>query len=66
MVEHLGFSKNRILRYYDKSIFEIHDDIIKVIFRFVPGFEDDLQPKLQSENDSTEDLQSNLDSKSNS
>lgn len=76
MVEQLGSGMNRILRYYDKSIFEIHDDMIKVIFRFVPGFEDDLQSKneeaadlqskLQFKNDSTDDLQSNLDSKSDS
>ena len=66
MVEQLGSGMNRILRYFDKSIFEIHDDMIKVVFRFVPGFEDDLQSKLQSKNDSTEDLQSNLDSKSDS
>ena len=66
MVEQLGSGMNRILRYYDKSIFEIHDDMIKVVFRFVPGFEDDLQSKLQFKNDSTDDLQSNLDSKSDS
>ena len=80
MVEQLGSGMNRILRYYDRSIFEIHDDIIKVVFRFVPGFEDDLQSKneefaglqfnLQSKSDSVEDLQfslqSNLQSKSNS
>ena len=76
MVEQLGSGMNRILQYYDKSIFEIHDDMIKVVFRFVPGFEDDLQSKneesadlqskLQSKNDSNEDLQSNLDSKSDS
>ena len=34
----------------------------RCIFRFVPGFEDD----LQSKNDSTEDPQSSLDSKSDS
>lgn len=53
---------NRILRYYDRSIFEIHDEMIKVVFRFVPGFEDD----LQSKNEGSADLQSNLDSKSDS
>ena len=52
MVEQLGSGMNRILRYYDKSIFEIHDDMIKVIFRFVPGFEDDLQSNLDSKSDS--------------
>ena len=36
--------------------------MIKVVFRFVPGSEDD----LQSKNDSAKDLQSNLDSKSDS
>lgn len=76
MVEQLGSGMNRILQYYDKSIFEIHDDMIKVVFRFVPGFEDDLQSKneesadlqskLQSKIDSNEDLQSNLQSKSDS
>ena len=40
--------------------------MIKVIFRFILGFEDDLQSKLQFKNDSTDDLQSNLDSKSDS
>ena len=48
MMEQLGSGMNRILRYYDKSIFEIRDDMIKVVFRFVPGFEDDLQSNLQS------------------
>lgn len=72
MVEQLGSGMNRILRYYDRSIFEIHDDMIKVVFRFVPGFEDDLQSKneefaglqsnLQSKSDSVEDLQSSLQS----
>ena len=52
MVEQLGSGMNRILRYYDKSIFEIHDDMIKVVFRFVPGFEDDLQSNLDSKSDS--------------
>ena len=58
MVEQLGSGMNRILRYYDRSIFKIHDDMIKVVFRFVPGFEDDLQSKneefvgLQSKPDS--------------
>ena len=62
MVEQLGSGMNRILRYYDRSIFKIHDDMIKVVFRFVPGFEDD----LQSKNEEAADLQSNLDSKSDS
>ena len=52
MVEQLESGMNRILRYYDKSIFEIHDDMIKVVFRFVPGFEDDLQSNLDSKSDS--------------
>lgn len=62
MVEQLGFGMNRILRYYDRNIFEIHDEMIKVVFRFVPDFEDD----LQSKNEGSADLQSNLDSKSDS
>lgn len=50
--------------------------MIKVVFRFVPGFEDDLQSKneefaglqsnLQSKSDSVEDLQSSLQSKPDS
>ena len=52
MVEQLGSGMNRILRYYGKSIFEIRDDMIKVVFRFVPGFEDDLQSNLDSKSDS--------------
>ncbi len=52
IVEQLGSGMNRILRYYDKSIFEIRDDMIKVVFRFVPGFEDDLQSNLDSKSDS--------------
>ena len=62
MVEQLGSGMNRILQYYDKSIFEIHDDMIKVVFRFVSGFEEDLQSKLQSKNEVSEDLQSKLQS----
>lgn len=62
MMEQLGSGMNRILRYYDKSIFEIRDDMIKVVFRFVPGFEDD----LQSKNEEFAGLQSNLQSKPNS
>ena len=34
MVEQLGSGMNRILQYYDKSIFEIYEDTIKVVFRF--------------------------------
>ena len=34
MVEQLGSGMNRILQYYDKGIFEIYDDTIKVIFKF--------------------------------
>ena len=30
MVKQFGFGMNMILRYYDKSIFEIHDDVIMV------------------------------------
>ncbi|HIV98767.1 MAG TPA: winged helix-turn-helix transcriptional regulator [Candidatus Ornithospirochaeta avicola] len=52
MVEQLDSGMNRILRYYDRSIFEIHDDMIKVVFRFVPGFEDDLQSNSDSKSDS--------------
>ena len=34
MVEQLGSGMNRILQYYDKSIVEIYDHTIKVIFKF--------------------------------
>ena len=34
MVEQLGSGMNRILQYYDKGIFEIYEDTIKVVFRF--------------------------------
>lgn len=47
---------NKILHNYDMSNFEIHDDIIKVVFGFVPWFEDD----LQSKNEEPAALQSNL------
>ena len=73
MVEQLGSGMNRILQHYDRSIFEIHDDMVKVVFRFVPGFEEDLQSKnvdeanlqsnLQSKNVDEAGLQSNLQSK---
>ena len=32
MVEQLGSGMNRILQYYDKGIFEIYEDTIKVVF----------------------------------
>ena len=34
MVEQLGSGMNRILQYYDKGIFEIYEDTIKVVFKF--------------------------------
>ena len=34
IAEQLGSSMNRTIRYYGKSIVEIHDDMIKVVFRF--------------------------------
>lgn len=40
LVEQLGSGMNRILRQYDKSIFEITDDTVKVVFRYASGIED--------------------------
>lgn len=40
MVEQLGSGMNRILQYYDKGIFEIYWDTIKVIFRFAMSVDD--------------------------
>ena len=40
MVEQLGSGMNRILQYYDKGIFEIYEDIIKVVFKFVMSVEE--------------------------
>ena len=34
MVEQFGSGMNKILQYYDKGIFEIFDDTIKVVFKF--------------------------------
>ena len=40
MVEQLGSGMNRILQYYDKGIFEIYEDTIKVVFRFAMSVDD--------------------------
>ena len=40
MVEQLGSGMNRILQYYDKGIFEIFEDTIKVVFRFAMSVDD--------------------------
>ena len=40
LVEQLGSGMNRILQYYDKSIFEIYEDTIKVVFRFAMSVDD--------------------------
>ena len=40
MVKQLGSGMHRILQYYDKGIFEIYDDTIKVVFRFAMSVDD--------------------------
>ena len=41
MVEQLGSGMNRILQYYDKGIFEIYEDTIKVVFKFAMSVDED-------------------------
>ena len=42
MVEQLGSGMNRILQYYDKGIFEIYEDTIKVVFKFAMSVDEDI------------------------
>lgn len=41
MVEQLGSGMNRILHYYDKRIFEVYDDTIKVVFKYAMSVDDE-------------------------
>lgn len=43
MVKQLGSGMHRILQYYDKGIFEIYDDTIKVVFKFAMSVDEAIQ-----------------------
>ena len=48
MVEQLGSGMNRILQYYDKRIFEVYDDTIKVVFKYAMSVDDETPDGVQN------------------